>query len=484
MPVLAGWALKQSRWLGVMRRRWIVLNASEIISFTDEHGVDPTERFSLATLRAHSRYNAPEQLHLHVVERKGAGTCGCQLDGTCMLVFDDVRCADLWATAILNRQLSALPGGHGHYTDTSHVHSFEACDLVAFEDRYRLGPLIEDGSFGSIHHATCRQTGRAVAVKLCTTSTVAKRTMVRAETRAMLEAAARHPKLLCELINLFEGVTRWCLVMPLYAGGTLHDHILRYYRPLGQAVAEGDTGKPGACDYDERHVGRIMRQVVAAIEALHACGWLHLDLKPQNILLTDQAARGMECVRLCDFGMAMRMENAQGASGQVVLGTPGYAPPEALRGEGYGRHSDIWGLGLLGYIMCSGHQPFQHDDEREQERLTREASWSFNHPHWASVSTDGKAWVSMALVQRAEQRALVTELLQHVWLSSSASSASATNRHAASTSHGRRLTSKSKPFWKLLQERQKGLAMTNRAVAERGEQGGDLRIDSTSREVA
>ncbi|XP_043850683.1 striated muscle preferentially expressed protein kinase isoform X2 [Dromiciops gliroides] len=114
--------------------------------------------------------------------------------------------------------------------------------------------------------------------------------------------------------------------------------------------------------YSEDDVATYVVQLLQGLEYLHDHHVLHLDIKPDNLLLTHDNA-----LKIVDFG------SAQPYSPQALqplghrTGTLEYMAPEMVKGEPIGSATDIWGVGVLTYIMLSGRSPFYEPDPRETE---------------------------------------------------------------------------------------------------------------------
>src|SRR4029077_19520320 len=86
-----------------------------------------------------------------------------------------------------------------------------------------------------------------------------------------------------------------------------------------------------------------------------ATGLIHRDIKPSNILLEN----GVERVKITDFGLARAVDDASVTQSGVVAGTPQYMSPDQAAGEHLDHRSDLFSLGTVLYVMCTGRPPFR-----------------------------------------------------------------------------------------------------------------------------
>ena len=130
--------------------------------------------------------------------------------------------------------------------------------------------------------------------------------------------------------------TPW-MAMRLFSS-TLSSHLAKRLLPTREAV-------------------RILAEAAEALDYAHSKGILHRDVKPQNILLDEEAH-----VYLADFGIAKMLESTVALTQTgVVTGTPQYMSPEQARAEGVDHRTDIYALGIIAYEMFAGNVPFQAD---------------------------------------------------------------------------------------------------------------------------
>ncbi|HUX66213.1 MAG TPA: protein kinase [Terriglobales bacterium] len=223
-------------------------------------------------------------------------------------------------------------------------------DIGPFEVLEKLGA----GGMGVVFQARDRRLNRLVALKLLpeASSDAARE---RFQREALAIAALNHPNI-CTLYEAGEHAGQPYLVMELLEGETLHDRLRRGPVPLPQLVQWG-------------------AEIADALQAAHAKGILHRDLKPGNIFITQRGSAKVLDFGLAQFALAGAAEadaatlagTAPGAAaGKQPLTTPGatlgtaaYMSPEQARGELLDARSDLFSLGVVLYEMAGGQPPFQ-----------------------------------------------------------------------------------------------------------------------------
>ena len=208
----------------------------------------------------------------------------------------------------------------------------------------RLGPYevlakIGEGGMGEVYRARDTRLGRDVAIKVISDALAAEG-RARFEREVKAASALTHPNI-CAVHDVGEANGRLFFVMELVDGVTLGAH------------AGGRALEPSA-------VIAIGTQIADALDAAHAHGIVHRDIKPGNILIT---SRGH--IKVADFGVATRTAIPNGEtverltiSGRVV-GTPAYMAPELLRGAAADARSDLWALGVVLHELLVGHPAYR-----------------------------------------------------------------------------------------------------------------------------
>lgn len=109
--------------------------------------------------------------------------------------------------------------------------------------------------------------------------------------------------------------------------------------------------------YDEEHCRCWFRDLILGIEYLHAQGVVHRDIKPDNLLLTED-----DVLKIVDFGVSEMFEKESEMKTAKSAGSPAFLPPElcvAKHGDISGKAADIWSMGVTLYCLRFGRIPFE-----------------------------------------------------------------------------------------------------------------------------
>ena len=105
-----------------------------------------------------------------------------------------------------------------------------------------------------------------------------------------------------------------------------------------------------------RWIGPLVDQTLQALEAVHRAGIVHRDIKPGNLLL-EPTGRGRPHLRLTDFGIAVPSDEPRLTHVAMLIGTPGYMPPEQYHGADPDPSADVYALGMVTLEMLTGAKP-------------------------------------------------------------------------------------------------------------------------------
>jgi eukaryotic-like serine/threonine-protein kinase len=208
-------------------------------------------------------------------------------------------------------------------------------------DRYSVGELLGSGGMAEVRDGVDRRLGRHVAIK-----TLRSELAAHADIRARFEAEARaaavlsHPNIV-SIYDVGDENGMPYLVMERLPGDSLADSIRRGV-------------------LDPEWVRRVGIEVLAALTNAHAASIVHRDVKPANILLTED-----DRAKLSDFGIAKAIPSVDRPTATMdltvtgqLLGTPAYMAPERVHGQLATPSSDIYSIGVVLYEALAGVKPF------------------------------------------------------------------------------------------------------------------------------
>uniref|UniRef100_A0A061RYX8 Meiosis-specific serine/threonine-protein kinase MEK1 n=1 Tax=Tetraselmis sp. GSL018 TaxID=582737 RepID=A0A061RYX8_9CHLO len=164
----------------------------------------------------------------------------------------------------------------------------------------------------------------------------------------------------------------------------------------------------------------IFVQLLRGIKHMHERNIAHRDLKLENILVGSDVPGDFSQIKIVDFGLAKHVDNRGYLT--TVCGSPQYVAPEVLQihpGAGssvYGPKVDMWGAGVVLYLLLAGYPPFDGEAHHELFAQVMEGRFSFDMPVWDSVSPEAKDLICHLLVLDPEQRYTAAQALAHPWL--------------------------------------------------------------------
>jgi tetratricopeptide (TPR) repeat protein/predicted Ser/Thr protein kinase len=207
--------------------------------------------------------------------------------------------------------------------------------LPEFGPRYRVIGAIGKGGMGEVFRAYDTELKGEVALKVIRGDADHEGALARFRREIALARKVTSPNVL-RVYDLAEHDGLRFLTMEYVDGEDLAALMRREARlPIERAVS-------------------IFRQVCQGLEAAHAEGVVHRDLKPQNVLVDTEGR-----VRVADFGLARSIAESGLTASGAIMGSPAYMSPEQVKGDPTDERSDIYSLGIMLYQLVAGETPFQ-----------------------------------------------------------------------------------------------------------------------------
>ncbi|XP_077867222.1 triple functional domain protein-like [Saccoglossus kowalevskii] len=246
------------------------------------------------------------------------------------------------------------------------------------------------GRFSFVRKCVQLTTGRDVAAKLISKKLT---TVDRVENEIAILRSLQHPHI-CEYYDAFDTAMNLILILELIPNGRLFDYIVS--KPLfTESIAVG-----------------YLHQMISAIEYLHNCRISHLDIKPENFAVE---ANNVTCrVKLIDFGDAINIGSKLFVHG--LVGSPEFAAPELVNGHPVCLNTDMWGVGVLTYVMLSGVSPFLDESIEETCVNIAKIDYSFPQEYFSDISQAATNFISNLLKEDPEERLSAKACLENAWI--------------------------------------------------------------------
>ena len=206
------------------------------------------------------------------------------------------------------------------------------------DGRYVVESKIASGGTSTVYRGLDVRLDRPVAVKVMDSPYAGDdQFLTRFRLEARTVARLKNPGLVAVYDQGLDGRNPF-LVMELIEGGTLRE-----------LLAERGPMPPHA-------VAAVLRPVLGGLGVAHLAGLVHRDVKPENVLISDDGE-----VKIADFGLVRAVAAAGITSASVILGTAAYLSPEQVRDGNASPRSDVYSAGILTYELLTGSTPFTGD---------------------------------------------------------------------------------------------------------------------------
>ncbi|XP_046882742.1 rho-associated protein kinase 1 isoform X1 [Hypomesus transpacificus] len=309
-----------------------------------------------------------EKIDAMLKDPKSEINTDCLLDGLDALVYD----LDFPAL----RKNKSIDNFLNRYKDTIS----KIRDLRMKGEDYEVVKVIGRGAFGEVQLVRHKATRKVYAMKLLSKFEMIKRSDSAFFWEERDIMAFANSAWVVQLFYAFQDNRYLYMVMEYMPGGDLVNLMSHY-------------------DVPEKWARFYTAEVVLALDGIHAMGFIHRDVKPDNMLL-DEAGH----LKLADFGTCMKMNKDGMVRCDTAVGTPDYISPEVLKSQGgdgyYGRECDWWSVGVFLYEMLVGDTPFYADS------LVGTYSKIMNHknaltfPEDSDISKDAKNLICAFLTDR------------------------------------------------------------------------------------
>jgi len=252
--------------------------------------------------------------------------------------------------------------------------------------------LIGSGTYGSVYYVREKETGEVAAAKYL------RQEKSKVQNEAGILRKLIQSAMVVQLLGLYESTLNSVLVTEYLAGGDL----------VTRTASDDFT-------LTERKCQIFIRQVVRGVQFIHSKRIIHLDLKPFNIIFAN--ANDDYNLRIIDFGLAEQLPGWDTKIKMKMCGTLEYMSPEVMDCKFAYPASDMWGVGVISYLLVSGGlSPFWAGNRYRTMAKTLSCDYSFEAQNFNHISQNAKDFISKLLVLDPEVRMSANDCLNHPWL--------------------------------------------------------------------
>ncbi|KER23126.1 hypothetical protein T265_08934 [Opisthorchis viverrini] len=161
----------------------------------------------------------------------------------------------------------------------------------------------------------------------------------------------------------------------------------------------------------EEEASNFVEQILLGVKHMHDLGVVHLDLKPENIMIEDLASRK---IKIIDFGLARVLHPNQ--TFQDMAGTPEFCAPEIVNYDPITFATDMWAIGVITYILLTGISPFAGDSQIETFQNILDCIVDYQREEIRDTTDLAKDFIRKLLMKNPRKRFTVNECLMHAWI--------------------------------------------------------------------
>lgn len=229
------------------------------------------------------------------------------------------------------------------------------------EDHYKLKQLLGEGAYGKVYEAVRISDGQILALKVIPRYNSTDQALER-EIQALLALSTPGHDHVCKLYDHHEDEHNVYLAMEyIVGGGELFEHLVK-------------TGP-----FSEKDASRFLEEFAQGLAYIHSKGYSHGDLKPENLLMSNDAER--PCVKIVDFGFCLPKDPPT----KLVFGTVAYLAPEILQNLGVPQtpspEVDMYAVGVIMYTLLTGTHPFDRTNSASDDSILSAMVTSLHHAY-------------------------------------------------------------------------------------------------------
>jgi calcium-dependent protein kinase len=260
---------------------------------------------------------------------------------------------------------------------------------------YLFGATIGQGYFSKVKEAkkksTLKDETSRYAIKIIKKKQIEKRLRDDFLNELSILSILDHPNVI-KLHETYEDENSYYLVMEHLSGGDVFHRIDKMER------------------LDERFIARVLYKIISAINYCHSIGVVHRDIKPDNILFSDESEQAE--VKIIDYGLGKKFSSQYSDLMHSFIGTPYFVAPEVINQE-YNSNCDMWSIGATAYMLFTGTPPFNGICRTQVLNGISKKEADFTPSRWGHVSEEALDFVKKLLIKDPRKRMTSQTSLKH-----------------------------------------------------------------------